>query len=471
MVTRVVLRIIVNAKIEHIALTYVRAFALYANLFSMRSLLILSIFFISLLMNTIAQTPSELVDMWEREHVTTIFPSNVRHKDLQKYLDGLKKIGLKVDEVGRSFANREIYQVEFGKGPLKVFLWSQMHGDEPTATSALIDMFTILQTNRDKDWVKKIEGSITIRAVPMLNPDGAEFYQRRNLQGIDINRDAQNLQTPEANLLKKLRDEWSPNIGFNLHNQNSLTTAGRTNKQAAISFLVVYGDAAKTTNEGHERNKRLVSAMLAAIQPHMPGHIGRYADDWTPTAFGDNFSAWGTPVILIETGALHGKDEMFLVKMNFTAMMTALKSAADGTEKDFSPTNYALLPENSSGSLYYFIFRNATIIDRRSPETFVTGDVGINIDRRRAAFVAPAYVRQIGNLLAYTGLTEFNASDYAVVARNAPSIRAGDFAELMFYKKSRVVDWKSPDLEKQFPPDAIFSLGRWIKGELAASDK
>ena len=432
----------------------------------MRSALLLSLLFITFPMNTIAQTPSELVETWEREHVSRILPSNVRHKDLQKYLEVLKKIGLKVDEVGRSYANREIYQVEFGKGPLKVFLWSQMHGDEPTATSALIDMFTVLQKNREKEWVKKIESTMTIRAVPMLNPDGAEFYQRRNLQGIDINRDAQNLQTPEANLLKKLRDEWSPSIGFNLHNQNSLTTAGRTNKQAAISFLVVYGDAAKTTSEGHERNKRLVSAMVAAIQPYMPGYIGRYEDGWTPTAFGDNFSAWGTPVILIETGAMHGKDEMFLVKMNFTAMLTALKSVADGSEKNFSPANYESLPENSSGSLFYFIFRNATVIDRSKPEQSATADIAINVERRRAEFVAPAYIRQVGNLAAYSGLTEFNAADFNVVSRRANALRPGDFADLLFYKKSRQVDWKAADLEKQFPPDAIFSLGKWVKGRL-----
>ena len=41
--------------------------------------------------------------------------------------------------------------------------------------------------------------------VPMLNPDGAEAYKRRNMQDIDINRDAVNLATPEARLLKKLR--------------------------------------------------------------------------------------------------------------------------------------------------------------------------------------------------------------------------------------------------------------------------
>ena len=82
---------------------------------------------------------------------------------------------MKFDEAGRSYANREIYQIEFGQGPLKIFMWSQMHGDEPTATSALVDMFAFLQKNTGKDWVKKIEDTLTIRAVPMLNPDGAEL--------------------------------------------------------------------------------------------------------------------------------------------------------------------------------------------------------------------------------------------------------------------------------------------------------
>jgi murein tripeptide amidase MpaA len=147
------------------------------------------------LMNVYTQTAVELAELWDKEHVSNKFPSNVRHRDLQIYLEGLKKLGIKVDEVGRSFANREIYQIEWGKGAKRVFLWSQMHGDEPTATSALIDMFTVLHKNREKEWVKKIESEMTIRAVPMLNPDGAELYVRRNLQGIDINRDALDLAT------------------------------------------------------------------------------------------------------------------------------------------------------------------------------------------------------------------------------------------------------------------------------------
>lgn len=412
-------------------------------------------------MQTFSQTPAQLAEIWDKEHVTNKLPSNLRHQDLKLYLDGLLKLGLKVNEVGRSNANREIYQIEWGKGPLKIFLWSQMHGDEPTATSALIDMFTVLEKNRDQEWAKRIAEKVTIRAVPMLNPDGAEVFIRRNLQGIDINRDALDLKTPEGRLLKQLRDSWQPEIGFNLHNQQALTAAGQTDKQAAISFLVVYGDEAKTPSDGHERNKRIVAAMIQALNQFIPGHIARYDDEWTPTAFGDNFSKWGTPVILIETGGLHGKDEMYLVKMNFVAMMTALKVVADGTEKDFSPSNYEYLPSNSGRRLMNIVFRGGTIIDVATAAG-AAADIGINLERRRAAFVAPAMVRAVGSI-SMRGLDEYDASNFHIVGRIQP-IKPGNFAELLFYKRDRQIDWKVPDIEKEFPPDAILSLGKWIKG-------
>jgi Zinc carboxypeptidase len=432
----------------------------------MHAAILVCLFLLALSMNIYAQTYKEFAEMWEKQHVSKILPSNVRHKDLKDYLEHLKKIGIKVDEVGRSVSNREIYQAEFGKGQLKVFLWSQMHGDEPTATSAVIDLLAILRKHRASDWVKNIEKTMTIRVVPMLNPDGSDAYIRRNIQGLDINRDAQNLKSPEAQLLKKLRDEWSPQIGFNLHNQNALTTVGQTYKQAAISFLVVFGDAAKTTNNGHERNKRLVSAMIQAIQGYIPGNIGRYDDGYTPSAFGDNFSAWGTPVILIETGALHGESEMFLVKMNFIAIATALKILADGSEKNVSPVVYDQLPPNTSARLFYIIFRNASVVDTSEPDqvTITITDIGANTERRRAQFTAPTIVRQMGGLSSVAGLDEYDASNFYAVGRFQP-LAIGNFAEILFYKKDRQIDWSATDLEKTFPPDAIFSLGKWIKGE------
>ncbi len=433
----------------------------------MQKVLLLFATLLILLMNieTSAQSAKDFAEIWEKHHISNIPPSNVRHKDLQKYLAQLKETGLKIEEVGRSYGNREIYQIEWGKGATRVFLWSQMHGDEPTATSALIDMFFYLQKNGDKKWVKKFEETFTIRAVPMLNPDGTELFQRRNLQGIDINRDAVNLKTPEGQLLKKLRDEWSPQIGFNLHNQQGLTTAGDSTRQAAISFLAVSGNADGTTNAGNERSKRIITAMVMGLNHFINGYIGRYNEDYNPVAFGDNFSAWGTPVILIETGGLYDKDEMFLVKMNFVAFLVALQSIADGSEARLSPVNYDLLPVNTSGRIVYFMFRKGTIINY-ADETITpfVSDIAVNRERRRAETVAPTFVRNIGAALGQTGLEEYDASDFYVVPRFG-RLKAGEPGEFLFYKKSRNIDWKTPNLETAVPPDAIFSQGRWFKGE------
>src|SRR3954469_11977351 len=106
---------------------------------------------LALSMHLYSQTPELLASDWDKQHLSSIPPSNVRHEDVKKYLDQLRKLGLAVNEVGRSYGNREIYQVGWGHGPLKVFMWSQMHGDEPTATSALVDMLAYLKKNADKD--------------------------------------------------------------------------------------------------------------------------------------------------------------------------------------------------------------------------------------------------------------------------------------------------------------------------------
>ncbi len=428
------------------------------------TLLFFAIFSIFLMNNEIkSQTPNEFAEIWDKQHISTLQPSLVRHQDLKNYLEELKKLGLPVTEVGKSYAGREIYQVEWGKGKTKVFMWSQMHGDEPTATSALMDMLAFLQNNRTKlPWVKKLENTITLRAVPMLNPDGAEIFQRRNLQGIDINRDAVNLQTPEGQLLKKLRDEWKPEIGFNLHNQNPMTTVGNTNKQASISLLAVSGDPEGKSNEGHIRSKRISVVMLEALNNFIKGHIGRYDDEYNPRAFGDRISEWGTPVILVETGALHGKDELYLVKMNFIAYLAALQSIATGSEKKADPKLYDKLPFNGSGNLYTVIFRKANIINFAEKDEPFISDVGINAQRRRADENRPTFVQDIGDLSIYTGLDEYDVSKYYLVVSDG-LLRVGSRGEMLFYKKDRQINWKEENFSEKYLPDSIFKDGVWVK--------
>ncbi|HEY2847906.1 MAG TPA: hypothetical protein VGI80_08810, partial [Pyrinomonadaceae bacterium] len=197
------------------------------------------------------------------------------------------------------------------------------------------------------------------------------------------------------------------------------------------------------------------------------GHIARYGDEYTSTAFGDNFTAWGTPTILIETGALYGKDEMYLVKLNFVAFLTALESLASGSEKNESIVPYQSLIENGSGTLVHYIFRDANVVNLPStPDALVsigTADLGCVTERRRASFLTPTYIRAMGSLGGLRGLEEYDASGFYVVQRFGRT-RTGELAELLFYKRDRNVDWTAADLEKQFPPDAIFSQAKWSKG-------
>ncbi|MBA3443180.1 MAG: peptidase M14 [Pyrinomonadaceae bacterium] len=419
---------------------------------------------------SVAQAPTSqtLYAEWLQQRITHTDPSRVRHVDLKKYLDRLRAEGVTVHEVGRSVADREIYQMEFGTGPLKVFMWSQMHGDEPTATSALIDLFHYLQQNRRTSTVSSIERSITLRAVPMLNPDGAELFQRRNLQFIDINRDARALVTPEGQLLKKLRDEWSPDIGFNLHNQNPRTAVGGTGRQAAISLLAVPFDESGSDSPGRIRSKKICARIVEALAPFISGHIGRYDDTFNPRAFGDLITRWGTPVVLIETGALRGRSEMDLVQLNFVALTSVLKGLADGSVERADPRVYDGLRFNESGTIFSLIIRNALVINRletgQARVSPFTSDIAINEDaawsesksQRRAS------VQDVGDLSVFYGLEEADARGYYVTCRQGV-LRPGTEAALLFYKKERAVkiDWGAADLEARFPPDAVYRNGEW----------
>ena len=62
-----------------------------------------------------------------------------------------------------------------------------MHGDEPTATAALLDIFNFLSANDSFDSLRKsILQNLEIHFIPMLNPDGAARYQRENAFNIDL---------------------------------------------------------------------------------------------------------------------------------------------------------------------------------------------------------------------------------------------------------------------------------------------
>jgi murein tripeptide amidase MpaA len=191
--------------------------------------------------------PHLLWETWTRSRFVTVPAPCLRHEDLQRDVERLRaRHGgrIAVETAGESVEGRPIQLLTVGTGRRHVLLWSQMHGDEPSATPALLDMADVLLSGSGPPGTREILDGVTLLLIPMLNPDGAERYERRNAQGIDINRDALNLATPEGRLLKALRDRFDPELGVNLHDQNRRTTVGDSGVFASISLLAVAGDAA-----------------------------------------------------------------------------------------------------------------------------------------------------------------------------------------------------------------------------------
>ena len=315
-------------------------------------------------------SPDAVWSSWPESRFVEMAAPCLRHGDLQEELTRLVDLHgdlLTLETVGRSVENRSISLLRLGTGARRVLLWSQMHGDEPSATPALLDIAHLLASNRDEEPARSILTELTLLMVPMLNPDGAERYSRRNALGIDLNRDALHLETPEALLLKQLRDEHEPVMGFNLHDQSRRIMAGDTGKLATISLLSVAGDPDQTVTPGRRRTMRAGSAVVEALRAvsniGADIGIGRYDEDWNPRAFGDNVTRWGTPVLLIESGGLPpGGDLRDLTRLNVVGILHALAGLARNDLGGYDISAYRELPRNARGAWADVVFRDATLV-------------------------------------------------------------------------------------------------------------
>ncbi|MBD2752143.1 M14 family zinc carboxypeptidase [Spirosoma validum] len=359
----------------------------------------------------------QLHDAHETFKEKTLTHRRFKHHDIVPLLNALSA-PLSISQVGESLEKRAIYQVKAGTGQTNVLLWSQMHGDEATATMALFDIFKFLQAKNDgfDELRQAILTNTTLYFVPMLNPDGAERFQRRTATDIDMNRDALRLQTPEGAILKNLQQTLKPLVGFNLHDQNPRYSVGKTGKQAVVSFLATAYDEDRNINDVRQRSMQLIVGMNRVLQQFIPGQIARFDDEFEPRAFGDNIQKWGTTLVLIESGGYKGDSEkMAIRRLNFVAILSALKEIADGSYKQENTAEqviaqYQAIPENGR-PLFDVLIRNATVIREGRP---VIVDVGINRnevnDNTARTFSYKSQIEDIGDLSTFFGIDEIDAT-------------------------------------------------------------
>jgi hypothetical protein len=247
-----------------------------------------------------------------------------------QHLDSLlaQKPDVRRTEIGKSVQGRPLYTIDVGRGATRVMLWSQMHGNEPTATLALCDILGYMLQNPDDPVVKRLKERLTISAVLMLNPDGAEVGRRENATGIDVNRDARRQASPEARALAAMHARLSPHYGFNLHDQTP--RIGEDGRPIAIALLAP-PHAERPQSPTHQRAMRVAAVMRMAAEPLVDGRVARYDEGFNAQAFGDAMQSWGTSTVLLETGSWQdGDGKEYLRRVNFAILLVALDAIATG---------------------------------------------------------------------------------------------------------------------------------------------
>lgn len=340
-----------------------------------------------------------------------------KYSDIVPLIEQLKNKNIfQVDKVGKSIEGRDLFLVSLGSGKTKVFLWSQMHGDEPTATAALFDMFNFFSDQTTLPEFKKfLLSNLSIYIIPMVNPDGAELFQRRNIIEIDLNRDVARLQSPEAITLKNVFDSLKADFGFNLHDQGRDYSVGISSNPTSISFLAPSPDFEKSLTAPREKAMRLIGHTSIILNEFIPGHIAKYTDDYEPRAFGDNFTKWGTGVVLLESGGWReDREKQFLRKINYITILSALNSIASESYKETDINAYELIPNNEK-FMMDFILRNLKL--QRDGKDY-TIDIGVNFEEENfdeaRKFYLKASIEDLGDLSVYSGYKEIDLKGYTI---------------------------------------------------------
>ena len=381
-------------------------------------LLLFFILFTACNTTTEQSAPSLAVEILEKAHTEfkekSITHRRFKHADLQPLIEKHSD-QFKITSLGTSIEGRSISSLDWGKGETKVMLWSQMHGNESTATMALFDIFNFLEGDSDEYQELRtiLRERLTLKFIPMINPDGAEEFKRRNALDIDLNRDAISQISPEAIILKEARDNFEPDFGFNLHDQQTYYNAEGTAKQATISVLAPAYNEATDINEVRKRAMQTIVGMNKVLQQIVPGHVGKYNDAFEPRAFGDNIQKWGTSTILIESGGYpKDPDKQFIRQLNFMIILEALHQIAIESYTQYSVDEYFSIPDNDL-QLVDLLIHEAQV---RVGEKLYPMDLGI---RRRQSTSGSTYyssssIDDLGDLQVYFGLEELDASNMLI---------------------------------------------------------
>jgi len=345
-----------------------------------------------------------LEELFKQNKEETIQGRYLTLEHIQPLLDKLNTNN-QVKLIGKSVLDKPIYSYQIGSGNTRIYLWSQMHGNESTTTKALFDFINVL--NSKTEFAEKLLNAFTFYCIPILNPDGAALYTRENANKIDLNRDSQNLTQPESNVLRKVFEEFKPHYCFNLHDQRTIFGAGDSGKPATVSFLAPSYNEEREVNDNRLKAINLIAGINDVLQEYIPGQVGRFDDSFNINCIGDTFQFLGVPTILFEAG--HYPDDYnreITRKFIFFSLISAFKILSENDLVDNRFYEYLNISQNKV-VFYDFMYKNIKInYDGIEIITNFVAQYREELIENKIHF--NAYIAEVGELENYFGHFEYD---------------------------------------------------------------
>ena len=345
-----------------------------------------------------------------------------RINHLNNWLHGLlreTKIPVELFTAGHSYEGLALPAIRFGSGPRRVLVWARQHGDEPDCTAGLCMALEELLLRSAGHPAETILSGLSFLVLPMVNPDGVARYTRRNAQQIDINRDAVAETTPEGRTLKRLRDEFEPEICFNLHDMNPRKSAERQHL-VSLAFQAGPFEQRDIDNPVRLRAKKVSAIMAEQARAWTPTNVARYTADYMHRAFGDSMMRWGVSSILIEAGGWNEEEggNDFVRRLFALCLLRGLFASAIREDERTDPSLYDTLPFDSF-TLFSDVFLEGCQVCTGAGGPPFRADVAFDRSPtrcpERGGLVHTSEVRNIGDLEDELAKRRMDASGMAVL--------------------------------------------------------
>jgi hypothetical protein len=350
-----------------------------------------------------------LGELYNQNKEKTIEGRYLTLEHIQPLLDRIN-LNNQLNIIGKSVLGKPIYGYETGSGKTRIYLWSQMHGNESTTTKALFDFINVL--NNGSEFADQMLSAFTFYCIPILNPDGAALYTRANANNIDLNRDSQDLTQPESKILREVFEKFKPHFCFNLHDQRTIFGAGESGKPATVSFLAPSYNEEREINENRLKAINLIAALNDELQKYIPGQVGRFDDSFNINCIGDTFQYLGVPTILFEAGHFQNDYSREVTrKYIFFALVTSFKALFENDIVNNRINDYLNISQNKV-VFYDFMYKNIKInydgieiitnFVAQYKEELIDGKIQFN-----------AYIVEVGELENYFGHYVYDAKGAA----------------------------------------------------------